>query len=495
MLRDAEAAIKRDDMPAALRLYRSFLSKHRSHPKALQARARAVLVCTRMGEFAQGIELGERAGAAADKEPHLLYAVAQAQFYAGRASDAMATLDRCLRADPSHGGALGRKAVILMNQGDADGAVELLDGARSRGVEAWDLDHVFAQLAPGCGRTGEAIDRLRARAEGGKLNDSARREVCMSLAGLLEKAGEYAEAWSRAGEANAIGGAVWDPRATTTAVDQTIAVYDAAAFDAMRETVEGLERRDGLVFIVGMPRSGTTLIDQILAAHPMCESIGESGCLQRAAVDARIEPAEAGKLARIPAKKRGDAGRALAAAMRAEAGLDETFTVVDKQPFNDQRVGALAAFAHGARVILSRRDPRDIAVSCYFRNFVGGMAWATRMEWIAEVIRQRSRLHTHWLETLPQHAPWVPITEARYETVVTHPEAESKRLVAHAGLEWDDACLRFNERRRLLPTLDPSQAGKGVYTGSVARWERYAAVDPAAFEALHRLAEAQGYSA
>lgn len=491
LLKAADEAIARNEPREAIKIYKTFLSQHRSHPRALRVRSRIVTLHTRLGEYDEAVGVGERAGAGVEKDIDLLYSIAQAHMYSGNLKQAIASLERCLSIEPDHPASIARMAVVLMSQKRADEAMKTVEDAWARGIDTWDLDHVFAQLAPGAKREGEAIDRLRVRVEEPGLTPAARSGIAMGLATLLEKEGDFAGSWAAAVRANRLTRVGWNAELHRAGLDETRAVYCAEAFDAMRETIGSVARQDELVFVVGMPRSGTTLIDQVLSAHPGAESVGESRCLELAAAGVRLETPDARTLARLSAAKRSAAGAALRASMCAITGTDRV--QIDKTPFNDRRVGALASIAPGARIILTRRDPRDTALSCYFRNFAGGMEWSADMAWITEIIRQRMVLHAHWLAVLPDHAPWVSITEARYETLVTEAEPEARRLVEFAGMPWDDACLRFSERKRMLPTLEPGQAGKGVYTGSVARWRRYEPYAEGAFDALHAIAEQLGY--
>tara|TARA_R110000782_G_scaffold13976_24_gene41099 strand:- start:23424 stop:24932 length:1509 start_codon:yes stop_codon:yes gene_type:complete len=491
LLKDADEAIARNDPREAIRIYKTFLSQHRSHPRVLRVRSRVVTLYTRLGEYDEAVAVGERAGAGVEKDIDLLYAIAQANMYGGRLRQATETLERCLAVDPDHAASIARMAVVLMSQKRADEALKTVEAAWARGIETWDLDHVFAQLAPGAARVGEAIDRLRVRVDEPGLTPAARSGVSMALATLLEKEGDYAGSWAAAVRANRIVRTGWNADLHRQGLDETIAAYSADAFDAMAPIMESVEPRDRLVFVVGMPRSGTTLIDQVLSAHPGAESVGESRCLELAAASVRLETPDPRVLARLTGAKRSAAGAALRASMGAITGTDGV--LIDKTPFNDRRVGALASFAPGARIIITRRDPRDTALSCFFRNFASGMEWSADMGWITEIIRERMRLHAHWLGVLPAHAPWVSVTQARYESLVSEAEPQARRLVEFAGLPWDDACLRFSERKRMLPTLEPGQAGQGVYTGSVARWRRFEPHAEGAFDALHAIAEELGY--
>ncbi|MEM9374193.1 MAG: tetratricopeptide repeat protein, partial [Planctomycetota bacterium] len=152
VLREIEQAIAAGDLRAALRASRKFLSRHRAHPRAMRVRERAVKICIKAGDYAEGVRIGEAAGGAADRDAGLLYAIAQAYVYDGRGSGAMRAVERVLRAEPDHAGAIARMAVLLQSERRTDDAIALLDEAGGRGVSAWDLDHAFAQLAPRVGR-------------------------------------------------------------------------------------------------------------------------------------------------------------------------------------------------------------------------------------------------------------------------------------------------------------------------------------------------------
>lgn len=494
LLSEAERAIASNDLAGALRVSRLFLSRFRSHPRAMAVRTRAVLICIRLGDYEQAVRVGQGAGQAMQREPDLLYAVAQAHVYGGRMDEAIAAVRRTLDADADHPGAIARMVVLLQSEKRTDDAVALLDAAWSRGVNSWDLDHAFAQIAPRAGRAGEAIGRVHQRLASPGLGVSPRRELLMALAELLEKEGDYAASWAAAGEANSLARGAWDGGWHERMIKATIAAFSPEALRALGQNAPSLPTRADLVFVVGMPRSGTTLIEQILSAHPAAESAGETKCLNEAAESLGLAPqVDPGALERLSVQKRSKAGRALRESLVSLAGRDSV--VVDKQPFNDRHLGVLAAVAPGARVVLTRRDPRDVALSCYFRNFVGGMDWASDMRAITRLMGERLLLHAHWLGVLPAHAPWIGITEARYETVVADARTEARRLVSFAGLEWDDACLRFDERARIMPTLLPAQAGMGVYTGSVARWKRFEPFVGSAFDGLHEMARRLDYQA
>jgi tetratricopeptide (TPR) repeat protein len=243
-------------------------------------------------------------------------------------------------------------------------------------------------------------------------------------------------------------------------VDRIIALYDADWL--LRARVQGNESRRPL-FIVGMPRSGTTLTEQILASHPQAFGCGELRFWHSACVDYEsAEPRgaeDSGAIAAAAAKY-----LSLLAAFSADASR-----VIDKMPANFMNLGLIhAAFPH-ARILHMRRNPLDTGLSIYFQIFSNTHLYANDLEDIAHYFAQYSRLMAHWRSTLPDGA----ILEVPYEKLVADPEPWIREIVRFAGLPWDPRCLEFHETERTVITASNWQVRQRMTTSAAGRWRNY----------------------
>jgi len=254
--------------------------------------------------------------------------------------------------------------------------------------------------------------------------------------------------------------------------------YGQSFFAARR--VSGDEAGVVPVWIVGMPRSGTTLAEQILSAHPSVHGAGELEdlpCLARR-IAGPDETAMIEAAAGVTREERAALAEAYRAALTRQAAPDVRYAV-DKTPFNLFHLAfAAVLFPHG-RVIHCQRDPRDTALSIWLANFAPSQRYATDLTDIARMQRASERVMRHWRKVLP-----LPIHTLRYEAVVTNPEGEIARLLDFLGLPWEPACLRFHETGRAVHTPSRWQVRQPLYGSSVGAWRAYSEVLPELVEAF-----------
>jgi tetratricopeptide (TPR) repeat protein len=305
------------------------------------------------------------------------------------------------------------------------------------------------------------------------LSGGKRSVLHFGVAHVLDAQGAYREAAEHLQRANALEfaerrkrGQGYDPAAHAQFVAAMIATCTPAFFQRTRGF--GLES-ERPIFIVGLPRSGSTLIEQILARHSLVFGAGELR-LGRDDFEALFDGGDNG-LAAMQGLGRLDCQTAGGLARRHLQRLGElnrpAQRVADKMPDNYLYLGLLATLFPRAKFIHCRRDLRDVAVSCWMTNF-RHIHWANDLEHIALRFQEYRRLTDHWREVLP-----VPVLEAAYEETVADLETVARRVVAWCGLEWEPACLAFYEGKRPVRTASVTQVRQPIYTKSVARWKHY----------------------
>jgi tetratricopeptide (TPR) repeat protein len=303
------------------------------------------------------------------------------------------------------------------------------------------------------------------------LNALDRSALHFGAVRVHDSRGEYTAAARHAEQANSLDraarrqlGQAYDSARYARRIDLTITTYTPEFFTRVRGW--GLDT-ELPIFVLGLPRSGTTLIEQILASHPDVYGGGELNIGQRA-FDALASASEFDVSA--PTWIDRETVRRIAGTCVDQLrSLDSRATrVVDKMPDNYRYLGLLAALVPRARFIHCRRDLRDTALSCWLTRFLQ-INWASDIGTIASHFREYRRLMEHWRAVLP-----VSMLEVSYESLVSGLEEGARRLVAFCGLPWDPACLSFYETRRGVYTASLAQVRQPVYTHSVGRWKSYA---------------------
>ena len=459
----------------------------------------------RAGRQREALAALRRVGALAPEHPRLPLVLAEAQFHAGYPEDALPLWQALLQAQPDDVHALLRTAETLNRLGRHEQALDLLQRATARQPHG-DLWMALAQTAEDAGdrdaarrayqaaldaqpgwafpvsgllgldraRAGEPlVEQARALMADPALPDPDRALIGYELGKVLDGRGDYEPAmdcWQQANAARRRMTGPGDPAGFARSVDRIIASLDRARLGARSARWPGNPDRRPLL-VVGMPRSGTTLTEQILAAHPAGHGCGE---LPDLALIARNLPATAGVgrdwpecIDDLPDAALEEAAlRYLRAATRHAPAQAQR--LVDKAPLNFLHLGLAAVLFPQARVVWCRRDPRDIAVSVYGENFALEERLASDLADIGHYINQQTRLMRHWQAELP-----LPVLELRYEDLATDPETQARRLVEFAGLPWDRACLEFHRSERGVQTPSRWQVKQPIYTRSIGRWRHY----------------------
>jgi tetratricopeptide (TPR) repeat protein len=352
---------------------------------------------------------------------------------------------------------------LLSDQGQFEEAVNQFSGVVLRAPSALQR---LAEAKRMTDKDRPLIDRLRAVSVQPGLDVMPQSSLQFGLGKAYDDLGDHAEAMRHYDQANRI-------RAASQRLDrETLAkTYDS---HIRSFTAEGLARAaqqlsrppvagdDLPVFIVGLPRSGTTLAEQILSSHRDIAAGGELPFWRERV--AAWRSSRIGSIDRSAVSQAADAYRALLRSLGPASRR-----VTDKSPSNYELLWLIRPSFPEARIIHCRRDPIDTALSIYFTNFWSRHDYAWDRSDIVFQFRQYQRLMDHWRRVLPPDR----FTEVHYEALVADRETETRRLIAFLGLEWDEACLAPERNTRVVQTASVWQARQPVYKTSVERWRRY----------------------
>lgn len=300
---------------------------------------------------------------------------------------------------------------------------------------------------------------------------------------VLNDLRRYKEAMDHFKKGNEAGGDKFDLETYRCWVDAMIEIFTPELVASMASYGNPSELP---VFVVGMPRSGTTLTEQICASHPDVHGAGELSKLRRIANGIGLVDRSNANFGESIATITPDLTRTLAgehlAYLRERA--PDALRIVDKMPHNFQLIGLICLLFPRARIIHCRRDAIDNCVSCFVLNFTGAHTYSADLQTLGLYYREYDRLMRHWNSIFPGR-----IFENRYETLIENQEEQSRRLIDYLGLPWDDACLRFFDRDGSVNTYSRWQVRQPIYKSSVKRWKNYEGEIQSLIESLGDLAE------
>ena len=340
---------------------------------------------------------------------------------------------------------------VRERQGQLDAAWALLEQVPGAIEQSLAVRSIAARILARTGQPQQALALLTA-VDPTPLNDNDAAGILHQLGDLHAELGhpERAfDAWTRANRRRRLD---FDRVAHAKAVDVAIERYDAGSFD--RFPTGSTSARP--VFIVGIPRSGTSLVEQILATHPEVHGGGELPDIS--ALSTATDPDNAEQI-----------GRAAKSYLQRQRVLDRAaLRVTDKMPFNAMQLGFIAQLFPNATIIHCVRDESDTALSIYGRNFSDWHDYATSLRNIANFTAEHERMMAHWRSVLPN-----PFLEVRYEELVQNGEDVMRTLIDHIGLGWDPCVMEFHRNTRTISTASYAQVQRPLYTTGIGRAKPY----------------------
>jgi len=426
-------------------------------PQYADARYNLAGLLTKAGDHVQALPHYEALAAARPGDAEIQRAFARALRAADRHGEALAIYERLLAHDT--GASLcADYGIALAELGRLDEAVRWLrravDRAPQTGLYYRYLADTRAEALTDADVT--ALERLADDVDAG-----------FALARAFAARGAHERSFVHLAAANAAlrRSIAYDERATLDAFDHITRTFSRPFIESRGGGDEG----DVPIFIFGMPRSGTTLIEQILASHPSVFAAGESSSFEAAtnAVLATSGPLTMERVLAVTPEELREIGGRYIATLRERAPHARRIT--DKMPANVRYAGLIRMALPRARMIYAERDPVDTCVSCFAQHFAGEQPWAYDLAELGRYARAHERLAAHWRDVLPPEA----LLPVRYEDVIDDLDGQARRIIAFCGLPWNDACLRFYEADRPVRTASVAQVRRPIYRTSRDRRALY----------------------
>lgn len=417
-----------------------------------------------------------------------------------RTAEALAELDTLIAAEPEHMGHANLRAAALTKVGEFDEALGLYEDVLARSPRHPKVWMSYGHALKTVGRSDESVAAYRraiatqpslgeawwslanlktarfdaadiaamqGALDGAGLGEEDRFHLHFALAKALEDAGEAEAAFEHYLTANHLRRAVlsYDASETSCAVDRTIALFATQFVTGLAGA--GCDAPDP-VFIVGLPRAGSTLIEQILSSHSQIE-----GTMELPDIPAMVARLADGRgmsaaLTALTADQRRELGEEYLARTRIQRKTDR-LRFIDKLPNNWAHIGFIKAILPGATIIDARRHPLDCGVSNFRQHFARGQAFAYDLADIGAYYADYVRLMAHFDAVMPG-----AVTRVFHEALVADPESEVRKLLAALGLKFEEACLRFHENARAVRTASSEQVRRPFNRDGIGQWRRYA---------------------
>ena len=380
--------------------------------------------------------------------------------------EALAIAPRCVPA-------LSGLGHLLMQLGRVEDAIQCYETIRDIApLQGWS-QLIQARQIP---EDPKILDQMAKAAHRASLEGPVQAHMLFTLAAAWEKKKDNEKAWAFATEANQASKAKlsYRPEVHRQRVEREMARFSKAFMGSRKGFGDA---SDVPVFVLGMPRSGTTLVEQILGSHSQVFGAGELSLVPELIQKLNAWEARVGSRREYP-ECIDDLGQNESAQFarkhltELQSYAPEAQRIVDKLPHNFEHIGLIKLLFPNAKILHMKREPRDVAMSNYFTDYsakFGGMGFAYDLTWIGEQLVDQGRLMAHWHQVFPGE-----ILEVDYDALVEDVEGWARKIINHLALPWEEGVLSFQQLDRAVKTASVWQVRQPVYTTSKAKWKRYA---------------------
>lgn len=459
-----DALLTRQHFNQALECYRRVL---REFPDHIELLVKVGDLLYYLGESKEAVQYFRQASLRAPRSGDIHRRLGDTLATQLEFDEASAAYRRALHLDPHDLQALAGLAHIAEKRGQLSTALEILRPLVATGRVNWAVAIRFAEVSGYAKCRREALSLIERLLNRTDTTPPERQQLLFRLGALYEDLSEYDNAFRAFTQANAEIQQDHQPANHTTFVNMLVSTFSSTF---LAEAPRGTTRSDRPIFIVGMPRSGTSLVEQILASHPQIGAAGELDDIPKLTASLHASFGTGGACMQpVERLRRSNAYEMARDYLEHLQRLFPRATrVTDKMPQNFLHLGLIELLFPGARVIHCRRDPLDTCLSCYFQDFGARHPYSAKLAWLGSYYREYERLMSHWRCTLT-----LPMFEIRYEDLVADQEIWTRRLLKFCGLPWDERCLSFHKSGRIINTASYAQVRRPLYRSSVGRWRHY----------------------
>ncbi|MFK5947366.1 MAG: sulfotransferase [Methylococcales bacterium] len=399
-------------------------------------------------------------------EAHLL--LASFLLMQGKTSEACKHSDMALQLAPTDINAISLAANIAKHMGQPEKSYELLAPLLKKGVMHINISLAFAMIASDLDKEKQAIDLIENIIRSDHtLSVPGKSNLHFNLGILYDSIKHYDQAYFHYDQGNKLKSMRFDRKQHEQMIDRQIAAYSPELLSGLPRSSLSSQRP---IFIVGMVRSGTSLVEQILSSHPGIFGGGELADIYQYS---NALPGIVGSDISYPecisqlSQQHVDSLSQRYLDRLKQISPDAS-RVTDKLPGNFMYLGLIELLFPDAHVIHCTRDPADTCLSAYFQDFSSNHPYAYDLENLGAYYQGYLKLMSHWRKVLN-----IPLLEVNYEDLIDNQEQVSRSLVEFCGLDWDERCLQFHENDRFVRTASYDQVNRPLYKQSVARWKNY----------------------
>lgn len=413
----------------------------------------------------------EQVGIALKKEPeNLTYLALQADLYnaLGQFEKTLECCEAIFNKSPNDERAATVAASTYEILNDPQRAFTYIEPFLEKDIPSVSIALCYANIGRKIGQSEDTIKYLESALQLVNIGVTDLSSMHFVLGRALDKAGEYDKAFNHYDTGNKLLQSDFNPDAFRQYINDTIQVFNS---DFKKHLSVSSEQTSRPIFIIGMPRSGTSLVEQIIASHTSVFGAGELEKISKLSDELpgilKTDKRPLDCLCLADEKIMAQLSQAYLDYL---TGLNaDAEYITDKMPGNYMNLGLIQLLFPNSKIIYCKRNPLDNCLSCYFQNFSRDINWSYNQKHLGFVYNEHLRLMEHWKNVLE-----LPILEVQYETLTSNQESITRDILKFLDLEWEDQCLDFHKNKRLMWTASYDQVRHAMYSNSVERWKNYA---------------------